>query len=74
MRPKFQLGQTLATPGALQAIETAGQSPAFFLDRHVQGDWGGAPDVSGFAQQDGQVRETLMAMLQDRGRLVGHRT
>lgn len=36
----FQLGQLLATPGALAAIEDAGQSPAEFLTRHCQGDWG----------------------------------
>lgn len=40
MKPKFQLGQTLATPGALRALEESGQSPAFFLDQHVQGIWG----------------------------------
>ena len=40
MKPKFQLGQLLATPGALRALEEAGQSPAFFLDRHLAGDWG----------------------------------
>ena len=40
MKPKFQLGQTLATPGALKAMEEAGQSPAFFLDQHMQGRWG----------------------------------
>ncbi|MGO8750602.1 MAG: hypothetical protein ACLQNE_32030 [Thermoguttaceae bacterium] len=39
-KPKFSLGQLVATPGALRALEEAGQSPAFFLDRHVQGDWG----------------------------------
>lgn len=38
--PKFSLGRTLATPGALEAIEAAGQEPGFFLDRHVSGDWG----------------------------------
>ena len=38
--PKFPLGQTLATPGALKALEESGQSPAFFLEKHVQGDWG----------------------------------
>jgi len=37
---KFSLGKTLATPAALQALEQSGQSPAFFLDRHIQGDWG----------------------------------
>ena len=39
-KPKFSLGQIVATPGALRALEEAGQSPAFFLDRHVVGDWG----------------------------------
>jgi len=40
VRPKFSLGRTLATPGALRVIEAAGQSPAEFLDRHIIGDWG----------------------------------
>jgi hypothetical protein len=44
---KFDLGQTVATPAALKAISEAGQTPDFFLDKHIQGDWGGAPDVSG---------------------------
>ena len=37
---KFPLGQVVATPGALEAMEESGQAPAFFLDRHVAGDWG----------------------------------
>ena len=37
---KFDLGQVVATPGALEALEESGQSPADFLDRHVQKDWG----------------------------------
>ena len=40
MKPKFPLGQLVATPGALRALQEAGQSPAFFLERHVAGDWG----------------------------------
>ena len=40
VQPKFSLGRTLATPAALKAIEDAGQTPGFFLDRHIQGDWG----------------------------------
>ncbi len=40
VQPKFSLGQILATPAALKAIEDAGQTPAFFLEKHVQGDWG----------------------------------
>lgn len=43
-KPKFGLGQTVATPGALRALEESGQSPAFFLDRHIQGDWGEVND------------------------------
>jgi hypothetical protein len=38
--PKFPLGALVATPGALEALERAGQSPAEFLDRHARGDWG----------------------------------
>jgi hypothetical protein len=39
----FRLGQTVATPGALQALEDAGQMPAEFLSRHLAGDWGDVP-------------------------------
>jgi hypothetical protein len=41
---KFPLGQTVATPGALEALEASGQTPDFFLDKHVQGDWGTVDD------------------------------
>jgi hypothetical protein len=37
---KFPLGQVVATPGALDALEKAGQTPAFSLEKHVSGDWG----------------------------------
>jgi hypothetical protein len=40
----FELGRIVATPGALQALEQAGQSPVEFLDRHVSGDWGELDD------------------------------
>jgi hypothetical protein len=39
-KPKFHLGQLLATPGALKALEESGQTPAFFLQKHQSGDWG----------------------------------
>lgn len=39
-KAKFPLGQCLATPGALEALAEASQSPSEFLVRHVQGDWG----------------------------------
>jgi hypothetical protein len=41
---RFPVGRVVATPGALRAIEQAGQEPADFLDRHVNGDWGEVPD------------------------------
>ncbi len=37
---KFSLGQVVGTPGAISAIEASGQTPDYFLDRHVRGDWG----------------------------------
>ena len=43
-KPRFQLGQIVATPGALSAIADAGQQPAEFLTRHVMGDWGELDD------------------------------
>jgi hypothetical protein len=53
--PKFSLGQTVATPGALRALEEAGQSPAFFLDRHIQGDWGQVCDEDRRANDEALV-------------------
>jgi len=39
-RPLFDLGQLVATPGALAALEKTGQNAMEFLSRHVRGDWG----------------------------------
>jgi len=39
-QPKFSLGQVVATPGALEALQRASQSAATFLNRHVHADWG----------------------------------
>jgi hypothetical protein len=36
----FKLGQIVVTPGALNALEEAGQAPREFLMRHESGDWG----------------------------------
>jgi len=43
VKPLFTLGQVVATPGALAALEKAGQQPGDFLARHVSGDWGEVP-------------------------------
>lgn len=40
MSGKFLLGQTVATPGAIDALTEAGQGPMEFLERHQSGDWG----------------------------------
>jgi hypothetical protein len=37
---RFSLGRIVATPGALQALQAAGQSADGFLSRHVVCDWG----------------------------------
>ena len=39
-RPLFPLGEIVATPGALEALEQAGQTAADFVQRHVMGDCG----------------------------------
>ena len=43
-KPLFGLGQLVATPGALAALEKTGQTPMEFLSRHVRGDWGDLPE------------------------------
>src|SRR5207302_5983110 len=39
-KPLFKLGQVVATPGAIEALERAGQTPWSLVARHVAGDWG----------------------------------
>lgn len=41
---RFELGQVVATPHALHALDEAGQQPEEFLKRHVVGDWGEVDD------------------------------
>ena len=40
MEPLFPLGHIVATPGALDALTRAEQTPGEFLCRHAAGDWG----------------------------------
>ena len=37
---RFAPGQIVATPGALAALQEAGDRPADLLRRHLSGDWG----------------------------------
>lgn len=36
----LQLGQVVATPGAIEALKKASQTASHFLNRHLSGDWG----------------------------------
>lgn len=38
--PLFKLGEIVATPGALEALERAGQTPLELIVCHVAGEWG----------------------------------
>ena len=53
--PLFSLGRVVATPGALAALEAAGELPQRFLGRHVRGDWGEVqdPEENELALQEG---------------------
>ena len=44
VRPLFDLGQTVATPGALASLQEAGENPLTYLLRHVTGDFGDLPE------------------------------
>jgi len=39
-KPFFELGQIVATPGALAFLEEIGRTPSEFSSRHHSGDWG----------------------------------
>ena len=59
--PQFELGQTVATPGALDALHQSGQSPSEFLKRHVQLEQG---------VLDSEDHELNAAALQDGSRIL----
>jgi hypothetical protein len=54
--PLFKPGQIVATPGALEALEQAGQSVGEFLTRHLAGDWGEV-DADDKAANDEAVKD-----------------
>ncbi len=41
--PLFELGQIVATPGALEVLGEAEVSPSSLIERHISGDWGNVP-------------------------------
>jgi hypothetical protein len=40
---RFDPGQMVMTPGALEALQSNGQAPSGLVIRHIQGDWGDVP-------------------------------
>ena len=48
----FTVGRIVATPGALAALQAAGQTPHEFLARHMRKDWG---DLSEEDRQENEV-------------------
>jgi hypothetical protein len=46
-RPLFELGKTVATPGAMEAMQEAGVNPGELLTRHVTGDYGDVCEEDG---------------------------
>ena len=59
--PKFELGQVVATPGALDALEQSGQSASEFLKRHLRLEQGGL---------DSEDHELNAAALHDGSRIL----
>jgi hypothetical protein len=55
-QPLFDLGQLVATPGALAALEKSGQNAIGFFSRHVRGDWGELPEEDKTENQFGLER------------------
>jgi len=54
-KPRFTLGQIVATPGALGALESTGQTPMEFLQRHV------VLDPGELDEEDQQANEEAVA-------------
>jgi len=55
---RFQPGFLTATPGALEALEDAKQSPMEFVQRHLAGDWGNV-DKEDAAENEFSVNNNL---------------
>jgi hypothetical protein len=57
-RQWFELGQLVATPGALEVLGELEVSPSELLERHASGDWG-AVSAEDARENELSVREGL---------------
>ena len=48
---KFEPGQIVATPGALEALRASGGDPLVYLIRHITGDWGEVNEHDSFENE-----------------------
>ncbi len=53
-KPRFPLGQVVATPAALEMLQRHGRTPLVFITRHHQGDWGD------LCEEDRNANETAL--------------
>lgn len=54
-QPRFNLGQLVATPAALQTLERLGRNALEYIERHVRGDWGDLSDDDKQSNEDALV-------------------
>jgi hypothetical protein len=54
-KPLFSLGQIVATPGAIEAMNEHNCLPSTLLDKHLSGDWGSV-DAEDAATNDEAVK------------------
>lgn len=54
-QPKFPLGQVVATPDAIAALQRVGQSPWSLLSQHVAGKYGNLDDEDKQANEDALI-------------------
>jgi hypothetical protein len=51
VKPKFELGQVVATPGAIQALSRNHVGKDEYVKRHQAGDWGDLNEYDGDANE-----------------------
>lgn len=54
VRPRFRIGEVVATPGAMEAMDRTQTAPHELIGRHGKGDWG---DV---CEEDAEANEVAL--------------